>query len=1633
MYFQGHRQLRDSGATFNNEKFSIFDNLYKKLASNNILIGSTDLLKAVDNDLFLYLWTELWKGNAEIERQGNYLELIFAAISDRHPQIYYSTQDFISKVLKSGLMERIVVAMPQDPHKQVSEAYMKVLNNFIKILIAAFELIPAQIGDNFMIWVRNIFYVFTNVIPVSDETTVLLQKLEENVLEFQKIEAEEEPSQQNEQPKRQKIFTFKPSHGKPSDDFRSLSIIPDAAELALGYQPFIRKAIINGPYKSDNDYLDTQFRLMREDLVQKFREGISTHETNDQDIYIHRDVTFDPSTLHYPTGDFIHYANIRVSKQVINNKIMKYKSLVCISSDNFKKDCLFAIVMDRDEKYVKEGKVGLKFEGNKFEIDINQEYSMVESSAFFEAYRHVLTTLQGFNPEKPIPFSKYFVQLNTQTQRPAYLKNENCFDFSPVLTEEAYSELLSTKFHPSDLSKLNCELFGMNESQFEAFKHALTSDLAVIQGPPGTGKSYIGSEIAKVLLNENNWKTINPDKYDQRPLLVVCYTNHALDQFLTQIAGFVDGKDIVRVGSRCKNPLIQEIMLHNRRHELNEARTSYNNLKKQIDPLLHTLSKNLEYLIQLESRLASKEAICVSENYTQIANNVLFSKLLNDEDIVKWLTTYKSTTENEYHFDIDLIRTLVEWEIPQINAKNIYSHAWNYPDGLRPYYHIVMQAEKMDENRAYDENDIWKLSLPSRWSLYQFWIFQAQKARKREIAEAENKYRHLTKLINEQKTVVDCEIMKNAKVVGMTTTCAAKFQSTLRSIKPRIVIAEEAAEVFEAHIVTSLTEACEHLILIGDHKQLRPNQAVYELAKKFNMNVSLFERLIKNKFPYKMLNFQHRMRPEISMLMKNHFYEDLHDHDTVKGYPHVRGVTKDLFFVTHSYSETTNKQDGSHKNEFEITILCTYSDQCFAMQELEEKVLGAKKGIQIETVDNFQGEESDIIIISLVRSNNNEHKIGFLNISNRKCVALSRAKIGLYVIGNMKFIATAESQNNKNIKEHQSWQDIIKSAKANENISETLVVKCQMHGKIQEIITHKDFEIKCREGGCQLICDKEMECGHKCLRYCHGKDMDHTKTKCHQPCKRHCSSNLKHTCMKECWEECGSCEIEIEKILDCDHKVIEKCHVEIDKIKCTQICDRLLECDHQCPKMCHEKCPIFCEKLIFTKLVCGHWGAKQCSDDPLKVKCTTQTKKEWPICGHAMETFCHINPEFDPCPHPCDTLLEECGHKCQGTCGSCIQGLLHKPCEHECTKQMFCGHKCKAKCFEACPPCEEYCQTACGHTSCSNVKGKKQGKVRFLNSQNDEQDTNVRKCGEACYPCLKTPCQAGCEHAQCTMKCGQDCNIELCTKHCGKPLQCSKRSKNKKIIELHPCIGVCGESKCLKLCPICDIDRVGALMKEFSLINGKPSHAFIKLDNCQHIFEVTALDKYIKTSVNYPSDIAMEIVKLKCPKCDKRIFTSRRYNSFINKQAVEIENIKTILREFNEDKNKQQQFMNEMAGLTALLRNSILTTSATYASKIDVADFSLLTDGCITVLEDCQIMDCREILKQKFNQIFDRCARIHASNQLFEQTLSETKRFGFFVDFSSDFDIEEEIDLDILKSIIKKLTNNEIFTDDHEG
>lgn len=310
--------------------------------------------------------------------------------------------------------------------------------------------------------------------------------------------------------------------------------------------------------------------------------------------------------------------------------------------------------------------------------------------------------------------------------------------------------------------------------------------------------------------------------------------------------------------------------------------------------------------------------------------------------------------------------------------------------------------------------DLKKLSVNQRWKLYRFWVQKTENHYLNQLRKKQPDYERALARKFELMLEEDFHVLRNARVIGMTTTCAARYRRILQRIRPKIILVEEAAEVLEAHIITSLTKGCQHLILIGDHQQLRPKPEVYELAKKYKLDVSLFERMVKVGIQCERLSVQHRMRPEIAALMK-HIYDDLDNHESVEKYEDIKGMKKNMFFIDHCHLEYSPDGTHSHVNEHEatflvalcryllqqgyshnqITLLTTYTGQIFAIRECVQEAKSEElKHVRLTTVDNFQGEESDIILLSLVRSNKDE-KVGFISDVNRACVALSRAKKGL--------------------------------------------------------------------------------------------------------------------------------------------------------------------------------------------------------------------------------------------------------------------------------------------------------------------------------------------------------------------------------------------------------------------------------------------------------------------------------------------------------------------------------------------------------------------------------------------------------------------------------------------------------------
>jgi helicase required for RNAi-mediated heterochromatin assembly 1 len=187
--------------------------------------------------------------------------------------------------------------------------------------------------------------------------------------------------------------------------------------------------------------------------------------------------------------------------------------------------------------------------------------------------------------------------------------------------------------------------------------------------------------------------------------------------------------------------------------------------------------------------------------------------------------------------------------------------------------------------------------------------------------------------------------------------------------------------------------------------------------------------MVSNNIDMARLTRQRRMIPEIRRLLEPIYGNVLKDHANVTNVanrPPVEGMGgTNTFFFTHEWPESRDA-NMSCMNEKEadmvvglfdylvmngvepdkITVLTFYNGQRKAIirRLRNHRNFRCQPTLNVVTVDSYQGEENDIVLLSLVRSNK-KHSIGFLEVDNRVCVALSRAKRGFYLFGNAELLA----------------------------------------------------------------------------------------------------------------------------------------------------------------------------------------------------------------------------------------------------------------------------------------------------------------------------------------------------------------------------------------------------------------------------------------------------------------------------------------------------------------------------------------------------------------------------------------------------------------------------------------------------
>eukprot|EP01041_Mallomonas_annulata_P005723 gene5723-11565_t len=1022
------------------------------------------------------------------------------------------------------------------------------------------------------------------------------------------------------------LRSMQPQHDNDFLDYRRVSIVPTATEInsrisVCGIAPTWR-SLADSDHENEASLLDRQFRLLREDMVAPMREEIQKElrvVKNDRKRMYDKPCAIKASLDPSPCVLIRVAMPIAIQKRVKNMKknekenffenaghrILSRDSLVAFITNN--QVVNIGVIVRRsfkDNEFIKEDGyfvVGVSFFGESFLNALSmigkQEVSLMpmadvlfQASTSYFSYEPVLKCIQQMIQ---IPFSEEIVR----GQNPLPIQTTDSTSTSSngngvsegeqgSGSESAQTQTQTQGFHLPDDIRLQLT---NDPSQLRAVEMSLSQRVSLIQGPPGTGKTFVGVQIARSLIANNCHR-----------ILCLCYTNHALDSFLEElIAVGVPKKRIVRIG---KSPKISE--------ELQDC------------CLTNTSETQFDRQQRYRYAMLKKEEERLQDRFKSIENDVLNS---SDWGASSWpmVSDYLQYAGTDQLFTI--YQALAAVTSTYNPSNDSYQSVGRRGRTMAPDYYwrrwCKGQSKEDNSNQGWRTNrsapgheevhPIWLMSLAERVTMIKSWCDESKQPLLDEMANTMRQYETAKRTLDELRNETKLSYLQNAYVIGCTTTSAAKNKSLLADVQLNAIMIEEAAEILEAHVLTTLTPSVKALIMIGDHKQLRPKLEHFDLRKDsgkgVDFDVSLFERLANQEgdFPVSRLNIQHRMRPEISSIVRNTTYSDLEDHPNVLNREHIKGLDSDFLWIDHPHEERNDEDkvelgSSSKFNLYEVgmvveivrylllqgyqpcdlVVLTPYLGQLVQIRSALEKAslavdLGdldqgdltkltegdaessttppqteevessqsqsqsltrsgkAKKlSVRVATIDNYQGEESKIVIASLVRSNI-ERDVGFLSGPERVNVLFSRARDGMIIVGNMTTFNEAKSA-----KARRLWSGIITQLTGTNRICEGLPAKCACHGNKPSAMlnTVEAFRLHVPDGGCNEKCTVILpHCPHDhiCPKKCHPDALEpngHDNVKCIEILMEKCPNN--HDVERICGER---------EQKPCQEHVLEQC------------------------------------------------------------------------------------------------------------------------------------------------------------------------------------------------------------------------------------------------------------------------------------------------------------------------------------------------------------------------------------------------------------------------------------------------------------------------------------------------------------
>ncbi|GIQ80787.1 hypothetical protein KIPB_001642, partial [Kipferlia bialata] len=457
-------------------------------------------------------------------------------------------------------------------------------------------------------------------------------------------------------------------------------------------------------------------------------------------------------------------------------------------------------------------------------------------------------------------------------------------------------------------------------------------------------------------------------------------------------------------------------------------------------------------------------------------------------------------------------------------------------------------------------------------------------------------------------------------------------------------------------------------------------------------------------------------------------------------------LPKPLFFMHHTHKESHKPGSRSTLNYFEsqwlvnlipvlcgngykpsdITIIALYKGQMFQIMKdieaLRQRIVDHEsthpslqvlrcpveslKEVQIVNLDDFQGQENKVILVSLTRSD----RLGFVREKNRVLVTLSRAKEVMIVCGHEFFTQT------ENKVWHYVSQHFLASGDPLTGMGPGLPIGCTKHLNTLNYSDPKQLSslTGLALGGCTEQCATRLVCGHICPLTCHGPDHSpESGFKCQHRCAGECDRG--HRCRAPCHKcqaakGCVPCTVAVDTVFPCGHTSSVPCH------KCSGICEeRIIVTCPTCERKYRQKCSVIsqlglagaCPYPCPEDLPCKHSCPGRCGVCTRKghAKCKA-THHRFLGCGHLCGDTCGHSGAC-VCKHPCDISTcshgkcpAPCSHECPRCQAPCSIRCRHKkctrlcceecdrlPCDKPCRRRLRCGCVCRGLCGEACPPC----------------------------------------------------------------------------------------------------------------------------------------------------------------------------------------------------------------------------------------------------------------------------------------------------------------------------------------------------------